>query len=263
MKIQMMKKILFAAACVLTMSLTSCFKETGYSMTSDFARVVTINREANPLQLVADYTGEVFKLDNLKSPEQLSLYNLEEADRAIAYIHYEVDENYATSLTMTNASVVKVNPVWNKALPANENINPLTDLFRLRLDNWEYPYVWMAGKYLNVAPVIRSLGRGSYYLKPTAVYGDTLRFDMTAEYNATTNNSDVVDFINFDLSTLADTTGADALTSAAVRSMLSTIEAKDSVCVMLVGEFRTKGYLGTDTIVKWPAVTGYTRSLKN
>ena len=85
---------------------------------------------------------------------------------------------------------------------------------------------------------------------------------MTAEYNATTNNSDVVDFINFDLSTLADTTGADALTSAAVRSMLSTIEAKDSVCVMLVGEFRTKGYLGTDTIVKWPAVTGYTTSLK-
>ena len=260
----MIKRNLFSVMCVVAMlmSLTSCFKETGYTMTSDFARVVTINREANPVQLVADYTGELFKLDNLKSPEQLSLYNLDGADRAIAYIHYELDENYKASLTLSSASSIKVNPVWNKALPASENINPLTDLFRLQLDSWEYPYVWMAGKYLNVVPVIRSLGRGSYYLRPTAVYGDTLRFDMTAEYNVTTSNSDVVDFINFDLSTLADTTGADMITATAVREMLNTIEDKDSVCVMLVAEFRTKGYLGTDTIVKWPAYTVYTKALK-
>ncbi|MBR5841417.1 MAG: hypothetical protein IKY64_02230 [Bacteroidaceae bacterium] len=262
----MIKRRLLPLMCVVAslMSLTSCFPDLGYSQSADFARVVTINRKANPLQLDADYTGEVFKLDNLTSPEQLSLYNLEGADRAIAYIHFEVDRDYKESLTLTDATEVKVNPVWNKALPDSTNINPLTDLYRLQFEaNWLYPYVWMAGKYLNVVPVIRSLGRGQYYLKPTAVYGDTLRFDMTSVYTPSANNSDVVDFINFDLSTLADTTDADAVTSAAVRTMLNTIDKNDSVCVMLVGEYRTKGYLGTDTIVKWPAYTNYTKVLKN
>lgn len=261
----MIKRRFFPLMCVVAslMSLTSCFPDPGFSSSSDFARVVTINRAANPLQLDADYTGEVFKLENLTTPEQLSLYNLENADRAIAYIHYEVDKDYKSSVTLTDATEVKVSPVWNKALPDSTNINPLTDLYQLQFEGtWSYPFIWIAGKYLNVAPVIRSMGRGSYYLRPTAVYGDTLRFDMTAEYKVSANNSDVVDFINFDLSTLADTTAADAVAMQAVRTMLNTIEANDSVCVMLVGEYRTTGYLGTDTIVKWPAYTNYTTQLK-
>ena len=63
----MIKRRFFPLMCVVAslMSLTSCFPDHGYSSSSDFARVVTINRAANPLQLDADYTGEVFKLDNL------------------------------------------------------------------------------------------------------------------------------------------------------------------------------------------------------
>lgn len=269
----MIKRRLLPLMCVVAslMSLTSCFPELGYSASSDFARVVTIVRKsmgsygpADSVFLEADYTGEVFKLDNLTSPEQLSLYNLEDADRAIAYIHYEVDKDYNASLTLTDATEVKVYPVWNKALPDSININPLTDLYKLQFEaGWTYPYVWIAGTYLNVAPVIRSMGRGQYYLSPNTVSGDTLRFDMTTVYNPSTNNSDVVDFVNFDLSTLADITGADEVTANAVRTMLNTIEENDSVCVMLVGEYRTKGYLGTDTIVKWPAYTNYTKQLKS
>lgn len=259
----MKKKVLFPLVCVMAMSLTSCFEEPGYSQTMDFARIVTIDRNTVPLQLVADYSGEVYKLGNLTSVEQLSLFGLEDTDRAIARIHFEVDDTYKAKWTLTSADPIKTSPVWNKPLPASDKLNPLTDLYRFQLDSWSYPITWMAGKYLNIAPVIRSQGRGAYYLQPKGVHGgDTLRFDMAAEYTPTTANSDVVDYINFDLSTLADTAEADAATLTAVRRMLSTIEAEDSVCVMVVSDFRTKGYLGTDTIVKWPAYAGYTRKLK-
>lgn len=259
-----MKKTLFASACVLTLTLTSCFPEVSFKQTADFARVVTIQRNTNPLELNADYTGEVFKLENLTMAEQLSLFGLENADRAIAYIHFETGDDYKNHFTLNSNGTkpIKVSSVWTKALPESEKIKPLTDLYKMQLDNsFSYPVTWMAGKYLNIAPVIRSAGLGTYYLMPKAVYGDTLRFDMAAEYTGVTN-SDVVDFINFDLSTLADTVDSDEATLATVRTMLNTIEAKDSVCVFVVADYRSTGYLGTDTIVKIPANAGYTSSLK-
>lgn len=259
-----MKKLFSFAMCLImaTCVMTSCWEETGYKQTRDFSRIVTINRNATPLQLIADYTDEVFKPENLTTEEQLSLYDLQDADRAIANIHFEVDESYNSTLTLTSATPIKVQTVWNKPLPENGNINPLTDLYRMQLDSWSYPITWLTNEYLNIAPIIRSMGRGSYYLRPTTVYGDTLRFDMAADYTPTTTNNDVVDYINFDLSTLADTAETDASTLKAVRLMLNTIEANDSVCVMVVADYRTKGYLGTDTIVKWPALTNYSTELK-
>lgn len=255
----MKKKLLFGLACVTSVLMTSCFEETGYSQTMDFARVVTIDRNSVPLQLVADYTGETFKLSNLTSVEQLSLYDLQDTERAIARIHFEVDDSYTAKWTLSSADPVKISPVWNKPLPEAANFGPLTDLFRLQLDNWSYPLSWLAGKYLNLAPVVRSMGRGTYYLQPVEAFGDTLRFDMLAEYTPATTSADVVDFINFDLSTLTDTIDADDKTKLAVRDMLSTIEDKDSVCVMVVAEFRTKGIVNPDTIVKWPAYTNHVR----
>lgn len=259
----MKKKLSFLMlAMVSACMLTSCLEDTGYTQTMDFSRIVTINRNTTPLQLNADYTGEVFKLKNLTSVDQLSLYNLQDADRAIVNIHFEVDGSYNPSMTLNSASAIKVNPIWNKPLPNTDKLNPLTDLYRMQLDSWSYPITWIAGSYLNISPIIRSVGRGSYYLKPTKVYGDTLRFDMAAEYTPTTNKSDIVDYINFDLATLTDTLDADNTTLSAVHQMLDAIEANDSVCVMVVSDYRTKGYLGTDTIVKWPAVTNYTTQLK-
>ena len=258
----MMKKILFASACALTLTLTSCFENAGFSQSSNFARIVTVNRNATPLQLDADCTGEVFKLENLTMPEQLSQFGLEDADRAVAYIHYEV-EDYKSSLTLNQATPIKICSVWNKALPANGKIKPLTDLYRMQLDNsFSYPLIWMAEGYLNIAPVIQSAGAGTYYLMPKEVVGDTLSFDMVAEFTEV-KDMDVVDFINFDLATLIDTLEADGAALSAVRKMLNAIEAKDSVCVEVVSEFRTKTFMGADTIVKMPAYTGYTGRLKS
>ena len=212
------------------------------------------------MQLDADLTGEVFKLSNLTSEDQLSKFGLENADRAIANIYYVIDESYKAELTLTSATSIRIIPVWNKPLPESKKINPLFDLYRIQVnDSWKYPHIWMTDKYLNVAPVIRSKVPGSYYLKPTAVYGDTLCFNITAEYaNTNITTDEYVDFVNFDLSTLTDTANADATTLTAVRSMLNTIEEKDSVCVMLVANIEVKA----DSTVKAPAYTSYTKILK-
>lgn len=254
--LNMKKNFLFCFVCVVTLLMTSCFEETGYSQTMDFARVVTINRNGTPLSFVADYTGETFKFNNLTSVEQLSLYDLQDAERAIAKIHFEVDNSYAAKWTLTSAEPIKVVSVWNKPLPENGAFGPLSALFRLQLDSWNYPTIWMAGKYLNICPMVRSLGRGTYYLHPREVFNDTLRFDMTADYTPS-KESEIIDFINFDFETLTDTIEADDKTKLAVRDMLNTIAEKDSVCVMVVAEFRAKGYVNPDTIVKLPAYTNY------
>ena len=272
-----MKKTLFALACVLTLALTSCFKNTGFKQTADFARIVTVQRNASPLQLDADYTGEVFKLENLTVEEQLSLFGLENADRAIAYIHFETDEDYKGHFTLNSNGTkpIKVSAVWNKALPVTDKINPLSDLYAMQLDNsFSYPLAWMAGRYLNIAPVIRSKGLGTYYLMPKAVYGDTLRFDMAAEYTEAADGG-IVDFINFDLTTLSDSLGSDDATLSTVRNMLDVIDEKDSVCVMVVSDFRavyhkadtladgTVKYEQRDTVVKQAAYAGYSSQLKS
>ena len=170
-------------------------------------------------------------------------------------------------------SRIKVNPVWNGALPENGSYGALTDLYQLQL-GVNYPYTWMAGKYLNIAPVIRSLGLGKYYLQPTKVYGDTLRFDMAADY-APATEKDIVDFVNFDLGTLTDTANADATAKVAVRDMVDAIASHDSVFVMVVADYRdsyhkvdsladgTVKYERRDTILKRAAYVGYTAALKN
>lgn len=258
----MKKKILFPLVCVLAMALTSCFENTGYSYTSDFSRVVTIDRTTSPLQFVADYTGEKFKCDNLTQEEQLSLYGLENSERIIAEMHFAVDNSYKQTLTFVRGSAITVNPVWNKALPDTSRVNPLTYLFPLQLDSWSYPSVWMAGRYLNILPVVRSVGRGKFYLRPTSVQGDTLCFDMAAEYTPSEKVSEVHDLVNFDLGTLVDTADAEAPMLHAVRQMVDVIKANDSVCVMVTADYRSQGFVNLDTIVQHAVYTEYSTALK-
>lgn len=270
-----MKKILFALVCALTLVLTSCWKETGYSYTSTSLYVVTIDRDAMPPRLIPDRIGGAFKPDNLTDAEQLSLYGLQDADRAIATMTLKA-EDYTQTLTLEKdgTSPIKVNPVWNAPLPESDKYNALVDLYPLQL-SISYPTVWLAGgRYVNIAPVIRSVGIGTYYLQPTAVYGDTLRFDMKAEYTLNDQEKDIVDFINFDLFTLTDTVAASATAQGIVDKMKSAIEANDSVMVMVVSDFfqsyhkvdtladGTVKYETRDTIVKYPAIAGYSSALK-
>lgn len=265
----MKKNLLFCLACVATFLMTSCWDEPGYSYTSTFSRIVTIDRSATPLKLIADYTGETFKLDNLTSEEQLSLYDLQDANRAFVTINLNMD-SYKAQWTLVEAKAIKVNPVWNKPLPEGAQINALSGLQNYTVESaWSYPAAWIAEGYVNIAPIIQSAGRGTYYLQPTKVYGDTLRFDIKAAFTPLEKESYIADFVNFDLRTLTDTTEADALTCGVVRNMLSTIATKDSVCMMIVGDFHDKytkvdslasgsvKYEERDTIVKYPAYTNY------
>ena len=265
----MKKKFLFGLACVATFLMTSCWDEPGYSYTSTFSRIVSIDRGATPLKLIADYTGETFKLDNLTSEEQLSLYDLQDANRAFVTINLNMD-SYKAQWTLVEGKAIKVNPVWNKPLPEGAQINALSGLQNYTVESaWSYPAAWIAEGYVNIAPIIQSAGRGTYYLQPTKVYGDTLRFDIKAAFTPLEKESYIADFVNFDLRTLTDTTEADALTRGVVRNMLGTIAAKDSVCMMIVGDFHDKyikvdslpsgsvKYEERDTIVKYPAYTNY------
>jgi hypothetical protein len=135
--------------------------------------------------------------------------------------------------------------------------------------SWSYPTTWIAGNYVNISPIIQSAGRGTYYLQPYTVYGDTLRFDIAAAYTPIKEENYIADFINFDLRTLTDTTAADEHTRGVVRNMLSTIAANDTVCMMIVGDFHatyykvdtladgTVKYEQRDTVIKYPAYTNY------
>ena len=265
----MIKKILFPLACVACL-LTSCLEPAGYSYNTTFSRVVTINRDKSPLELVADYTNEKFKLDNLTMPEQLSKYDLQDADRAFVTINLQVDDSYKEQWTFVDGNPIKVSPIWNKQLPEDGKFNPLSGLQNYQVEaSWSYPTVWIAGTYVNISPVIRSVGRGTYYLQPNTVYGDTLRFDIAASYTPTKEEEYVADFVNFDLRTLTDTVDADSKALDAVRTMLDAIEAKDSVCMMIVGDFHdtyykvdsladgTVKYEQRDTVRKYLAYTNY------
>lgn len=269
----MIKKRILPLVCVVAslMALTSCFEETGYSYTSTFSRIVSINRKATPIELVADYTGEKFKLANLTSEEQLSLYDLEDAERAFVTINMEVDNSYKPTLTLVEGKAIKVNPIWNKPLPEGANINALSGMKNFAVESaWSYPVAWVANGYVNMAPVIKSKGRGTYYLQPQKAYGDTLRFDVVAAFTPATTENYIADFVNFDLRTLTDTTEADALTRDKVRNVLNAVASNDSVCLMIVGDFHKKytkvdtlsngtvRYEERDTIVKSTALTNYT-----
>lgn len=270
----MIKKRLFPLVCVVAslMSLTSCFEPAGYSYNATFSRIVTIDRSKSPLELVADYSNERFKLDNLTMPEQLSKYGLQDAERAFVTINLQVDNTYKQTFTFVEGKALTVYPVWNKSVPENASINPLSGLQNFQVETaWSYPTVWVAGSYVNIAPMIQSLGSGTYYLQPNTVYGDTLRFDIKAAYIPTDKEEYVADFVNFDLRTLTDTLEADEATRGVVRNMLDVIAAKDSVCMMIVGDFHdtyykvdtladgTVKYEHRDTIGKYPAYTNYAR----
>ena len=270
----MITKRLLPIVCVVAslMSLTSCFEPAGYSYNSTFSRIVTIDRSKSQLEFVADYSNERFKLDNLTVPEQLSKYGLLDTERAFITINLQVDNTYKQTFTFVEGKALTVCPVWNKSLPENAAIHPLKGLQNFQVETaWSYPTVWVAGSYVNIAPVIQSLGSGTYYLQPNTVIGDTLRFDIKAAYTPTEKAEYVADFVNFDLRTLTDTLDADEDTRGIVRNMLDVIAANDSVCMMIVGDYHdtyykvdtladgTLKYEQRDTVGKYPAFTNYAR----
>lgn len=258
-----MKKTLFALAGVLTLALTSCFEGTGSSYTSTISRVVTIDTLSSPVKLVADYTGEKFnKFINLRTPEQLAQFDLEDALRAEVLMQVYVDESYTQTWTMLQGKKIDILPVANKV--PTDSLKPMTGWQLYPLGGTAFkPQVWISDRYLNVLPVIPSGKAGKYYLMPDSVVSDTLHFTLKASYDTDESKSYYEGIKCFDLSTLCDTANADTEMSAKMKNLWSAMEQhrNDSMTIVLTSLFDIH-YYQKDTIMEQSAITNHFRPYK-
>ena len=256
-----MKKILFAVAGVITLALTSCFENTGYTSTYYFPRIVTIESDNNSVKLVADYTGEVFKdkdFTNLKGADQLAQFGLEDAKRAEVYIRLDIDAAYRQSITLERAQKIDIQPVTNTT--PTDSLRPFSSWMQKPLFNDYAPVAWVANGYLNVAPVIPSDQSGKYYLTAEKVISDTLYFRLDASYTPNANKQEREDKLQcYDLRTLNDTVSADSAQRAKMIEVLDAIKLhqNDSMRIVLTGTFDWKKINGKDTIGDLKVITDY------
>lgn len=256
-----MKKILFTLAGVMTLALTACFENTGYSSTYYFPRVVTIEPNGSSFKLVADYTGEVFKAEeftNLKTTEQLGQFGLGDAKRAEVYIRLDVDAAYKQSITLEQAQKINIQSVTNTT--PTDSLRPFSSWMQKPLFDNYAPTVWVANGYLNVVPVIPSDQSGKYYLTAEKVISDTLYFRLDAAYTPNENKQDHEDKLQcYDLRTLNDTVSADSAQRAKMIEVLSAIKQhkNDSMRIVLTSSFDWKKINGKDTIGDLKVITDY------
>lgn len=254
-----MKKILFALAGVITLAMTSCFPDSGYSYSVSFSRVATIDTTTSTVSFKADYTGEVFdKITNLMYPEDLSLFNLEGARRAEILVRLDVDASYQSSLLMLDAREIKVLNITNQ-IPTETQM-PLLGLQQYPLGGTSLtPTAWVSNGYLNVLPVVPSDKSATYYLTPEKALSDSLFFNLTASYK---ENSEKVYYENiqsYDLRTLRNTIDADSALHNKMQEVLTAMKSNDSVRIFVTGKFIEYNYdrQGKDTIRTISHATNY------
>lgn len=253
----MKKKVLFATASVLMCAglFVSCMPDEGYSASWTFSRIVTIDTTGDKVRLKADCTGETFQAQNLTDKGQLSMAGLGDAKRAFVNLQIEEDASYKQTLTFLQGTKLEIKPVRNREI--TDSVKPLKGIHLMYIDGYTaYPTVWVSEGYLNVAPAITSNGKGKYYLCADKAKGDTLYLNLYATYEDGT--SEYYDDLQcFDLRTLRDTTNADKTMLSGMREVLQAMDKHryDSVCVMLVAQYATKGYSGNDTIVRKGVLT--------
>lgn len=258
----MTKKLLFPLACSMVLMLTACFDNTGYSYSTTFSRVVTIDTtgaaySTPTVSFKADCTGEVFnKISNLTYPEQLGQFKLANARRAEVYIKVDVDNSYNQTVTLIDAREIAIKPVTNKEL--TDSVTPILAWQQKPLGGNYAPTVWVSEGYLNVVPVIESSQAGKYYLTADGVAGDTLFLNLSATYNKEEKKELIDELQCFDLRTLADSTNADAEMRAKMNSAWEAIQQHDSLRIVLSSDFHIK-YYEKDTIMNLKALTNYFR----
>ena len=255
-----MKKILFALVCVLTIALTSCFEGTGNNASYTFSRVVTIDATSSPVKFVADYTGEEFdKFTNLKTPEQLKDFDLEDALRAEVYMQLDINASYEQTWTMLKGKKIDIIDIANKV---TTDTMPLLGLRSYPLGGTPYsPTVWVSNGYLNVLPIVPSKKSAKYSLTPEKAVNDSLYFNLTATYEEDSLEVFAEDIHCYDLRTLRDTANADAKIYDKMREVLTAMEAhrRDSMRVFVsIQEIDYNyNYLGEDTIRKINHISNY------
>ena len=245
-----MKKIFFAPACMVVCLLTSCLSEPNFGYSVSYNRVVTIDTLTPTVSFKADYTGEVFdNITNLKTPEELEMFNLEGAKRAEILVRVDVDASYKATLLMLDARKIDILPVTNK-VPTTEQM-PLLGFQSYPLGGTSLtPTVWVSNGYLNVLPIVPSEKSANYYLMPEKVANDSLFFNLTATYEESPKK-EYYEYIHcYDLRTLRDTENADPELSNKMAEALTAMQENDSVRIFVTGKFieYDYNYLGKDTI---------------
>lgn len=253
-----MKKILFALVGVMTMAVSSCLPETGYSYSSTYSRVTTIDTTTATVSFKADYTGEIFnKITNLMYPEELAAFDLEGAKRAEILVRLDVEDSYKASLFMLDARKIDILPITS-TMPTDP-LMPLAGLQLYPLGGTTLtPAVWVSDGYLNVLPIIPSNKAGKYFLMPDSVKSDTLHFSLKASYQAVASKKYYEDILCYDLRTLRDTAKADSELRTKMVEMLEALKEHraDSVRIAVTGLYDIH-YYEKDTIMEQREITNY------
>ena len=254
-----MKKILFALVGVIAMAFTSCMPESGHSYSIPYIRLTTIDTTTIPVKFIADYTGEVFKdFTNLKTTDELSMFNLEGAKRAEILVQLTVDDSYKGTLLMLDARKIDILPINNKV--PTESQMPLLGFQQYPLGGTSLtPTVWVSDGYLNVLPVVPSEKSANYYFMPDKVVSDSLFFNLTAAYEENSKKEYYESIHCYDLRTLSDTTDAAPELRDKMREMLTAMKENDSVRIFVTGKFidYNYNYQGKDTIRTISHISNY------
>lgn len=237
-----MRKILFALMGIATLAMTSCLPDPGYHYSVNYSRVTTIDTTSSPIKFIADYTGEVFKgITNLKTTDELSMFNLEGAKRAEILVQFTVDDSYKSTLLMLDAREIAVRPITNKT--PTEPQKPMLGFQQFPLGGTSLaPTVWVSDGYLNVLPVVPSEKSATYHFTPEKVRSDSLFFNLTATYEEN-SKKEYYEYIHcYDLRTLRDTANADEELRNKMSAALTAMKENDSVRIFVTGNFIEYNY---------------------
>lgn len=244
-----MRKILFTLACALTLTFTSCFNDEPGSY-SEFWQYVTIDTTSNPVKFYGFYMGEEYSgFTNLRTPEQLAFFNLENVSLALIKMRLETDAAYKQTLTLMQAQKIETESITN--IIPTDTLKPFWDLQPLINYNYYNPTLWVRDGFLNVFPAIPSSKSGRYFLTPEKAVNDTLFFKFSTSYEDTPSGESYKNLF-YDLRTLRDTMNADPQLRPKMTEMLSAMEASsDSVLIVLTSDFIYYNYdhQGRDTII--------------
>lgn len=250
-----MKKLLalvFVAA--LACSLSSCLPDDGYTYSSQFSRIVTIDHSVSPIRFYCDYTNEIMELDNIKTDSDLGPFNLKNADRALIKIQLDAKAT-AAEYNLLEGSPIKSRSVSVQSLEGVAGIQPVFGFEQLQLERgWLYPYAWVSRGYLNIIPQILSDEDAEPYLVPQAVSRDTLKFNLKMKYELGEQNYRA-QYACFDLRSLADTVQADSTVRPVMRQMIDRLHnEQDSVMVVVTADLQN---IYPDTVITATVPTNY------
>ena len=206
-----MKKFFsIAATLVVALLTTSCFEDTPSYVEYIVSRLATIETDASGrVSFVCDYTGEVFKPENVTTVADLSKFHVEATDTRVMATLRIYQEYYGDSEVNVDSTAV---------------YQPLSGFNRLQVESsWAYPYGFVSKGYLSILPVTFSVKEPTLTLQPLGVQGDTLQFELLAQHARDEKNT-MCTYKCYDLRTLADTATAAADVKPVMKEMWSALQ---------------------------------------